>query len=501
MTHFYIIFLGIVLLACSGCSSGNRAIPLDMPAEALENAVQQVNGDPLFHNGDPIPQEWWLLFNDSQLSTFIQTTFARNPTLQSAKTQILAAAYNADRVRSSLYPYLSLGADVSRQKLSKTGVIPFDSGPPGSGTPITSVPVMPGAPSPIPVYFTLYETEFNLNYHFDFWDKNRNTLRAALGQVQATVAEEVFARLQIGIAVAEVYYQLQIDYQREEIATLIVDNRLRYVDLVQKRLNAHIDNQSTLQTAVYNLSAARDFLLQIQGDIAVKQYQLGAYMSGNFDEQIVGTDVVKQSLPKISLPEDLPLHLIAQRPDISAQLWVIESAGYQIEAAKAGFYPDFNLMAFFGFQTIHFADLFKWPSRYFNVDPALSLPIFDGGLLLANLRGSEIHYDTAILDYNNLVINAAKEVLSAIAVLQNSSQRRNQFEQQYAHQSELYRLTHLKVSHHLSNRLDELLSEEAMLTAQDQAVLAQGNTIQAILELIKALGGGYDGYNNCEGQT
>ncbi len=494
MVFSRIIFTGIPFLFLFGCSSVRHAVPLDAPAEALDNAIQEASNDPIFQN-ESVPEQWWLLFNDPQLNDFIETSFTRNPNLHSAQAKILSAIYNAASIRASLYPYIFWGADVSRQRLSETGVIPFSTGPAGSGTPPVAVPTTPGASSGIPLYFTLYETELNLRYNFDFWNKNRNTFRAALGQVQANIAEEAFVRLQLGILVSEAYYELQTNYKRQEIAQALVDNRTRYRNLIQKRVNANLDNQLSLQSAESNLSDAKSLLLEIQGDIAVNEYQLKAYMAGNFEEEIGQIDIVRQPLPCVPLPQDLPLHLIGKRPDIIAQIWLIESAGRQIEVAKAGFYPDFNLYAFFGFQTIHFADLFKWPSRYFNIDPAVTLPIFDAGKLMADLRFSEVNYDLAIFEYNNLVINAAKEVLDAIAVLRNVWQQQQEFENKFERQSELHHLTSLRVLHNLNSNLDELTSEWSMLKARDQEVTALGKTLKAILELIKALGGGYD---NCE---
>lgn len=494
MIFFVRLIFSSALLSLSGCTPIGHACPVDVPVDALENAVQKANEDPIFQNPEKefIPEEWWLLFNDSQLNEIIQTSFSRNPTLQSARMQILSAQYMADSVRASLFPYISWGADVSRQKLSKTGVIPFNSGPSAADTPVVSVPTTPGASSGIPEYFTLYETEVNFRYNFDFWDKNRNAFRAALGQVQANIAEEAFSRLQLGIAVAEVYYELQMNYKRQEIAQSLVENRKNYLNLVQRRVKANLDNQLSLQLIQSSLSDAQDSLLQIQARIDLNKHQLMAYMAGNFDEKICPVNFTQQPLPKIPLPQDLPLHLISKRPDITAQLWLIESAGRQIEVAKAGFYPDFNLTAFFGFQTIHFAELFKWPSTFFNVDPAVSLPIFDGGRLIANLRASEVNYALAVLDYNNLVINAAKEVLDALTITRNTHQRLNEYERKFAYQSELYQLTNLRISHSLDSKITGLISEESMLVSQDQEVIALERTLQAILRLIQSIGGGYD---------
>lgn len=496
MRFLNVILAGLPVLSFIGCTCPCHVVPLDLPDCALENAVDTAQNESLVEYGSQIPREWWLLFNDAQLNECIEKTLVRNPSLQAAQAQILASCYNAAKVRSELYPYVFLGADVSRQKLSKTGVIPFNSGPTGSNTPVIDVPTVPGSKSMIPEYFTLYETELNLRYSFDFWGKHKNAFCAALGMVQAKIAEEAFTRLALSIAVASVYYELQVNYKRRDTMIAFVKNRISYTELVQKRVKANLDNELSLQLAEANLADAKDILLQIEGDIAVNQYQLMAFMAGNFDEEFAQVNLTVQPLPKVPVPENLPLHLIAQRPDINSQLWLIQSAGKQIQVAKAEFYPDFNLAAFFGYQTIHFAKLFQPASTFFNIDPAMTLPIFEGGKLIANLRGSEINYDLAILEYNDLIINAAKEVLNAIAILRNSVQREKEIELKLELQSELSRLTSLRVSHSLNSSLDELVSIGNTILAEHQEAIALGRSIQATLELIKSLGGGY---GSCDG--
>jgi len=490
--HFLI--LAFIATFC-GCSSPISVIPIELPENAIENAVDSAHEESVIFTEGPIPTCWWCLFDDMQLAEFIEKAIDRNPTLQKAKERIFAAEYNAQSVRSLLFPYLSLGADVSRQKLSKTGVIPFASGPPGSDTPVISVPAVPGENTRIPEYFSLYETEINLKYHFDFWDKQKNIWRAALGRVQAAIAEDAFARLELSILVAKTYYKLQMNYKRKEVVSDFVANRKKYADVIERRIDANIDNEISLQNAISNLIDAKDILLQIQAAIDVEEHKLKALMAGNFDEELTQEDIAVSSLPKIPLPKNIHLNLIARRPDIIAQLWLIESASRQISVKKAEFYPDFNLTAFFGFQTIHFRELFKWPSTFFNIDPAMSLPIFDAGQRIANLRGSEINYDLEVLEYNNLVINAAQEVLDALSLLHNAWQRYLEYESKHSHLSNLNKLTALRVTHNLSSSLDELVSEGNVLMAEDQEIIALERAIQAMLDLIKSLGGGYD---NCD---
>lgn len=482
--------LCLLLIAASGCSNGYRAQPIAPPNQTLELAFQQASLDPLFDYHNPLPSDWWTLFQDDQLNQFIETAFARNPTLDMARASIFSARFKADKARSLLFPYLSWGADVSRQKLSETALIPFNQNQEPVASAVSQLPA-PGGANGIPVYFTQYETELILTYEFDFWGKNRSTLKAAIGNMQAAMADEIFARLQLGIAVAKTYFQLQTDYKCWEIAQRRVKNREEYLFLVEKRLGHNLDSDITLNQARTNLSLAKQSLLQIEADSVVNEYKLKYYLAGNFDEEIQNIEIAEASLSKVPLPCDIPLDLIAHRPDITAQLWLIESAGRQIEAAKAGFYPNFSLGAIFGFQTLHLHELFRWSSADYNVDPAVNLPLFDGGLLRANLHSSEVNYDLAIYQYNQLIINAVKEVLEGIAILRNSEQQRLEYALQAGQQKSIFELTNLRMLHHLNSQQDSLSAEMNMLDAQNQEVIALGSTIQAVLSLIKALGGGY----------
>lgn len=485
---FLKVILTTLLPVLAGCSSGNRAQPIDLPENALENATKEASSDPFMEVSDSKIIDWWSLFEDEQLTAFIQQAFAWNPTLKEAYTRILLAASNADKARSVLYPTINWAGDILREKFSQTGIIPFAStGATGPGVPFPAT----GGVNGIPVYFTQYETELLLNYDFDFWNKNRNMLRAAIGEIYSNIAEEAFARLELGIAVAQVYFQLQIDYKRQEIANALVENQNEYLDLNQQRLSQNIDNKQVVHTGSFNVAAFQQVLLAIQGDIAVKENQLRAYLAGDFQDEIKPIQIAEKPLLKVVLPIDLPLHLISQRPDITAQLWLIESAGRLIESAKAGFYPDFNISALFGYQTIHLHELFQWPSTYFNVDPAFTLPIFDGGRLLANLRQSEVNYDLAIYEYNNLVLQAVQEVLDGIAVLRNAGQQLQEFNKKLDYQEKIFELMKLRVNNNINSKLDYLTSEQNVLNARDQTMVALGNTLQAMLQLIKALGGGY----------
>jgi NodT family efflux transporter outer membrane factor (OMF) lipoprotein len=480
-----------IFLTMVNCSSGSRAQPLDPPTVALETAFQESEEDPLLEYQEILSDEWWELFEDEQLTTFIKKALSINPTLQASRAKIYLAKAVADTAKSSLFPFLSWGGDILREKFSETGLIPF-----GTTGVNTSLPSQGGLLG-IPVYFTQYETELNLSYDFDVWGKNRHTLLAAVGEMQAKIADEAFLRLEMAIAVAQTYFQLQIDYKRQEYARSLVENKNKYLNLVNLRLKNHLSNEEEIQRAENNLASAKQKLLQVEKDVALQEYTLKAYLAENFEDDIYQINIVEEPLPKTPIPRDLSLNLVARRPDIASQLWIIQSNRDLIKVAKAGFYPDFSLTGLFGFQSLHPKELFKWPSSFFNIDPAFSLPLFDGGRLRANLRSSEINYDIAIYNYNELILKAAKEILTNLAVLKNANSQLQELKKMSQNQITLLNLTQQRVNHNLSSNLDYLMSQENLLISFDQEALVIGDTLQAILNLIKALGGGY---GNCDGQ-
>ncbi|WP_059359704.1 efflux transporter outer membrane subunit [Parachlamydia acanthamoebae] len=479
------IFLGC-LLFLSGCS--NRipsASGIEIPDAPLIKAVQDVEDLPLFEKTEWVPQEWWTIFNDDQLTDLINRALSNNPSLQSAKAKVYSALYRSDVQRSYLYPNVYNEVDVQREKLSKTSLIPAQASPPPVG-------VIPPVAVPIPFYFTQYDFNFFLTYDFDLWEKRRNTYRAALGELQASLADRIFTELTVSISLAQSYFQLQTDRYRKELTERLVQIRENNLNLIKNRITHNLDSNLNLYQTEDLLTAARQTLSQRVQSALHDELQVQSYIGGEFDTEIEYISIPNKALPKVPLPNVLPLHLIAHRPDIISQLWMLESAGRQIKIAQAGFYPDFNLTTLLGFQTIHFKKLFEARSSVYDFEPAYTLPIFDGGLLTANLRGSEVNYDLAIFEYNQRVINAVQEVLDALVIVKQSYIRLQEARQDADIQRKALDLVKQRIKNNLSSLIDIHLSEETYITALDNEAVALNNTFSAILNLIKALGGGYD---------
>lgn len=480
MTALLLLGIGLTMSACY-----MRCPPHcfdDLPSEALGYAVDDADASPAIAIGESLPEAWWELFGDEQLTAFVEQALSCHPTVQAAQARIEAAQAVADQARALLFPTITETTSAIYNQLSQTALVISNSAPPGSPL------IGPG----IPFYFVLYSTAFNLNYDLDLWCKNRNSWWAALDQTSAKVADEAMVRLSLGVSVADTYLQLQILYDRRDIATAVVANRQRNVEYIQNRFGQNLENAMALEIAESDLATVQRALLAIDQAIALQEHQLQAYLADGFEVPIAKVSLVRRPIPRVPLPCDLPLHLLSRRPDITAQLWLLESARRQIHVAVAGFYPDFSITGLWGYQTIHAHKWFNPISMYSDIGPAFTLPIFQGGQLRANLRGREVDYDLAIIQYNQLILDAVQETLDGITLVTNSAEQLQKQADIAERQQRNYELSQLRLAHHLDAGVDTVPTELSMLQARDQELGALATNVRAILTLIKALGGGYD---------
>ena len=140
---------------------------------------------------------------------------------------------------------------------------------------------------------------------------------------------------------------------------------------------------------------------------------------------VAGDTLVRPQLADASnlpLPAHLAAVLIGRRPDVIAQRWRVEAAGHHIESAKAAFYPNIDLLAFVGFQSLGFDRFLESTSGMSGIGPAISLPIFDGGRRRSQLSRETAAFDEAVEAYNGIVVRALQEVAAHGAALAGNGQ-------------------------------------------------------------------------------
>ena len=191
------------------------------------------------------------------------------------------------------------------------------------------------------------------------------------------------------------------------------------------------------------------------------------------------------------LPDSVPLDLLGHRPDIVAARWRAEAARHDIKAAQAEFYPNINLAAFAGFQAIGTGNLLDAGSRTLGIGPAITLPIFHGDALNANLAARRADADLAVADYNQTVLDAVRQVADALDALRLLDRETAQQRQARAAIEGAYELAVQRYRAGMGNYLTVLVAQNGVLAQSRLDTALHFRAYQLDADLAYALGGGY----------
>jgi outer membrane protein TolC len=175
-----------------------------------------------------------------------------------------------------------------------------------------------------------------------------------------------------------------------------------------------------------------------------------------------------------------------------AQRWRVQAASGGIDAAKAQFYPDVNLAAFVGFQSLGTSGFLSLGNRTLGAGPALSLPLFDAGQRRANLAAADAQYDAAVEQYNQTLSDALREVVDQLSSFRSLSQQRDEQTQALAASRDAYDLAVLRYREGVGNYLQVLSAEAPLLAQQSLEVDLRTRALDLSINLVRALGGGVD---------
>jgi NodT family efflux transporter outer membrane factor (OMF) lipoprotein len=226
--------------------------------------------------------------------------------------------------------------------------------------------------------------------------------------------------------------------------------------------------------------------------VALSRNRIAALVGAGPDRGLDIQRPVAQAM-YVGLPTTLPADLIGRRPDVVAQRLRVEAASANIDAAKAAFYPNVSLAAFVGFQSIGLSKFINAGSEIAGIGPALSLPIFEGGRLRANLSTKNADYDIAVDQYNETLVEALQEVADQLASMRALEVRRRESRAALASSQDAYDLAVIRYREGLGNYLQVLTAETQVLIQKSLAADMDARELELSVNLIRALGGGYQG--------
>lgn len=454
----------VALATLSACANYSGIAPQAKPVDATSLPT------PSATEAAALPQAtWWTGFGDAQLNQLIDQALASNPNLRLAQARVARAQAVGDLAASASLPQIGAGLDLTHQRFTAKGLYPY---------PVAGAVLDTG---------TLQATG---SWELDLFGKNSAALKAAVGQARAAEADASAARMLLAANVARTYFSLVRIEAQLQVAQRTLDQRTQTLALVQDRVKAGLDTQLEQQQSESALPDARMQIEALKEQKALALNALGALtLQQNKLTALVFTS--QTAIKKIALPTSMPIGLLGRRADIAASRWRIEATTQDAANAKALFYPNINLVAMAGFSSIGIDKLLQTGSDQWAMGPAIRLPLFDGGRLRANLRSKTADVEAAIESYNALVVDAVRDVADQLTSSQAIAKQQTEQAAAQASAESAYSIAVQRYQAGLGNYLQVLAAETALLAQRRQAVDLAARALDTQVQLIRALGGGF----------
>ena len=460
----------LVLLALAGCAQLPRSGTLPAPKPADRYAVAASLGQP---TGQWPTDDWWMRFGDAQLDALIGAALQASPSLAMAQARVDKALAAARSAGANLAPSVDASGGVGRVKQSYNNGIPEDFVPHG--------------------WNTSANVGLNLHWELDFWSKNRAALTAATSAADAAAADRAQARLVLTTAIASGYVELARLTALRTTAQQATAVRKQTLLLFTERQRNGLETVASLRQAAAKQAMAEADLIAIDESIVLQKHQL-AYLAGaGPDLALTITAPALDLAAPAGTPSVLPADLIGRRPDVAAARSRTEAMAQRIHEARAAFYPNVNLSAAFGYQSLGLDLLTKSGSLAGNVGPAISLPIFNTARLQGQYQGARADYAQAVAAYDDAVAQALRDVADAATSQRMLAGRLERTEAAVAASDEAWRIVRNRYKGGLATYLDVLGVEDALLTNTRELATLRARRIALDVQMIRALGGGFGG--------
>lgn len=449
--------LALAALA-AGCATGSDYRRPSVPVPAT------VGGTPATAREFELP-DWGGYFADETLETLIARALAHNRDLRIAVARVEEARALYGIQRSERLP----SVDVSAQAASTRAPTPLDD-----------------------ENLTARRYDVNLGllaYELDFWGRVRNLSQAALASYLSTEAAQRAFRLSLIADVAGTYYSVRALDERAALARRTAQARAESLRVIERRLKIGVASRLDMLQARTALEAARADAAALARSAQNARHALGVFVGESVTlPDATGAGLEDLPLPA-ALPPGLPSTVLLRRPDVVSAEQNLVAANANVAAARAAFFPRVSLIGSVGFASPELDQLFDGKRRAWSFIPTLSVPIFSGGRLSANLDLAEARRVTAVAQYERTIQLAFAEVAD---VLSDQAYLAQQYEAQQrlvASELERLRLAEARYNAGLVGYLDVLDAQRETYTAQQVLLDIKRERLAAAARAYKALGG------------
>jgi NodT family efflux transporter outer membrane factor (OMF) lipoprotein len=414
---------------------------------------------------------WWEVFGDTRLNELEAKLQASNPTLSQAEARYRQARALVRENRAQRYPTVNVGGsiDTGRPSTRQGGTI-------GVSSPSTT---------------TQYSVTGDAAWELDFWGRIRQTVNASVANAQATAGDRESTRLSLSAELALDYYQLRSLDAELALLHQTIEAYQKSFTLTQNQYNAGIVARADVAQAETLLESARAQEVDTRLQRAQVEHAI-AILTGDLPSSLTIDTLPLAGDPPL-VPTELPSRLLERRPDIAAAERRVAAANAEIGVATAAFFPTISLNAAGGFQTTKLQQFLSWPSGFWSVGPALALTVFDGGARRAAKERAIGAYDETVGLYRQTVLSAFADVednLSAVHLL-SEEQKRQQAAVAAAQRALDISLNQYRAG--LISYLQVAITQATLLNNQRTELSVASRRYAAAVQLIRALGGGWDG--------
>jgi len=456
------VLMAALAAAIAGCTTTPTAPPaVDLPPANIEELHLE---------------RWWTRFNDPALTTLVDEALANSLDLRAAMARVDLARAGVTATQGDLYPRVDIGVNAARSRISQVGATPLPSG----FSPIGND----------------YRVGLNASYEIDLWGKYRTATKAAQNDLLASQYARETVRTAVAAEVARAYFGL-----------LAADAQLRLLrdtlGLREETVRLQTDRAQAGIIGEYDLSQAKAERAAVISDIAVTERLIAqnesalAVLTGRSPREVFAPKLVRtftevQLLNVPVIPAGLPSQMLERRPDVRQVEKQIAAASLRIDRAHADYFPSIALTGGIGTESAALHDLFSGPAFVWSIGAGLLQPLFNLKNIEANVQAQTARREELAAVYEQTVQSAFRDAHDALVANRTTRDALAAQKERADNLRQAYELSDVRYKAGYSPYLEVLDAQRQLLQAQTLQILAARDVRFALVDLAKALGGGWE---------
>jgi NodT family efflux transporter outer membrane factor (OMF) lipoprotein len=490
------------LLLLSACSVGPDFLAPEPEAPATwndpsANATNAPGHSNITTDANPDPQ-WWTGFNDPELTSLVQRAVSGNLTLQEDVLRITEARQQEISAEAAGLPHLGGKASYAREQEGLKGLVRESSGGFSSGSASSSTSSGSGSGSSFdlaPLYkpLNLFQDSLNASWELDLFGRVSRSAEEARANTVKAVEDHNDALVSLEAQVGQAYTQFRGAQAQESIAAEDIKVEQDILQLTQRRYKQGLSSFLDVDNAETQLDTTTAGLPQFQQQERVAANELCLLLGlppGALDTELESGATVPTLPPDIAI--GMPSQFAMRRSDVRSAIAQLHAATAALGVAVAQTYPDITLTGEAGTRSLEIQDLVHWANLFYSAGPQISLPIFEGGELTANIDLATADQAEAALNYQQTVLTGLEQVENALSAYRTDRARQLSLQQTVKAAEDGLYLARNRYEHGLSNFIDVLTTENQLVTARQQYTDAATSVTEDVVTIYRSLGGGWE---------